>query len=204
MGLLFEDEAHPPAEPKPQSRKAVTGLFVATNLESWETDDPHYFADDIEVCGTLYRRLDLAYYVWLRIAMVKLYRMNHKGIIDPHVYEMARDAFEPIRDFALKTFGEDRVALAIKHGLAPDYVPPMPSKPSEPAFLYPKEGDFPYFREVSPEALIRMDAECEKLEAQGYTRAQLYQNRSRFAWPYGPDWGLVCFFYDNGITMCYK
>ena len=37
-------------------------LFAATNLAFWETDKPHYYARDVGIDGTCFRRLDPEYY----------------------------------------------------------------------------------------------------------------------------------------------
>ena len=38
-----------------------------------------------------------------------------------------------------------------------------------------------------------VDAIREKAQSLGWGEARLYQNRGRFAFPCGRDWGLVCF-----------
>jgi len=63
----------------------------------------------------------------------------------------------------------------------------------EPHF-YPA-GDDPalrFYQPVSPRAVEQVDAIRARAMALGWTEAQLYQNRSRFAFPYGQEYGLVC------------
>ena len=37
-------------------------LYVATDLESWETEKPQAWARDVTISGTVFRRLDADYF----------------------------------------------------------------------------------------------------------------------------------------------
>jgi hypothetical protein len=50
-----------------------------------------------------------------------------------------------------------------------------------------------FYQPVSPRAVEAVDAIREQAFALGWTEPMLYQNRSRFAFPCGQDYGLVCF-----------
>ncbi len=52
-----------------ESSKRETVRYAVTNLESWETDEPHHYARDVGIDGTCFRRLDPDYYAWLRHKM---------------------------------------------------------------------------------------------------------------------------------------
>ena len=54
-------------------------------------------------------------------------------------------------------------------------------------------GDFRFLQLVFRTALDKVHAIREAALAAGWTEASLYQNRGRFAFPCGNDWGLVCF-----------
>jgi len=51
---------------------AGISLLVATDLDSYPSPDLQVFADDVVISGRAYRRLDPAYYAWLRSRMVPL------------------------------------------------------------------------------------------------------------------------------------
>lgn len=51
----------------------------------------------------------------------------------------------------------------------------------------------PFDRKVTREAVRQVDAVREQALALGWTEAELYQTRGRFAFPCGPHYGLVCF-----------
>ncbi|OPZ82782.1 MAG: hypothetical protein BWY76_02602 [bacterium ADurb.Bin429] len=61
---------------------------------------------------------------------------------------------------------------------------------------YYPAGDDPalrFYQPVSPRAVEAVDAIRAQALALGWTEPMLYQNRGRFAFPYGQDFGLVCF-----------
>jgi len=61
---------------------------------------------------------------------------------------------------------------------------------------YYPAGDDPalrFYHPVAPSAVERVDAIREQALALGWTEAMLYQNRGRFAFPCGQEYGLVCF-----------
>lgn len=73
-------------------------------------------------------------------------------------------------------------------------VAPTPASQHEPAeHLFPLDGNWPSAVQVTPEALAQVDAVREKAVQLGWTEAGLYQNRGRHPFPYGQDYGLVCF-----------
>jgi hypothetical protein len=59
--------------------------------------------------------------------------------------------------------------------------------------LFPQDGDFPFTESVSTEAVAKVDAIRDQAERLGWNQASLYQNRGRHPFPYGQDYGLVCF-----------
>ncbi len=48
--------------PDSRSSQCETALYAATNLESWETDEPNHLARDVGIAGSCFRRLDPDYY----------------------------------------------------------------------------------------------------------------------------------------------
>lgn len=71
---------------------------------------------------------------------------------------------------------------------------PTPASQPEPAgHLFPKGGCWPSTLQVTHEAVAQVDAVRETTMQLGWTEAGLYQNRGRYPFPYGQDYGLVCF-----------
>ena len=60
-------------------------------------------------------------------------------------------------------------------------------------YLFPKDGNQPFTERVSPSAVAKVDAIRDRALALGWSERGLYQNRGQFRFPYGEDYGLVCF-----------
>jgi len=100
-----------------------TALYAATNLESWETDKPHYYARDIGIDGTCFRRLDPPYYAWLRYKMGLAKKAADSEHLSARTFEALRTRFNSIHAWAIERFGEDELLSAIQ-SLDPKAYPP--------------------------------------------------------------------------------
>ncbi|MCL6508163.1 MAG: hypothetical protein K6T59_14195, partial [Bryobacteraceae bacterium] len=90
--------------------------------------------------------------------------------------------------------------MASPQALSPRMTIPRPAKPIgrdlQPEleqYLFPKDGDQPFTEKVLPSAVVKVDAIREQALALGWSERSLYQNRGQFRFPYGEDYGLVCF-----------
>lgn len=91
---------------------------------------------------------------------------------------------------------QDNKAEIIQELLASEV--PMPAARSEPVeHLFPADGEWPFTLPVAPEAITKVDAIRDVAVELGWTEATLYQNRGRYPFPYGQDYGLVCFLSGN-------
>lgn len=59
--------------------------------------------------------------------------------------------------------------------------------------LFPNNGCWAFTHSVSKEALEAVEGISAAALELGWTSAELYQNRGRYAFPFGGDYGLVCF-----------
>jgi len=192
-----------------------TALYAATNLESWETDKPHYYARDVGIDGTCFRRLDPAYYAWLRYKMGLAKKAADSERLSAQAFEALRTRFNSIHAWAIERFGEDELLSAIQSLDPKAYPPPVletfgrddppppvqtkPEKkpPATPQYFFPKEGDWRFTRKVPPSAVAKVDAVRDQALSLGWSEVKLYQNRGRFRFPCGQDYGLVCFLDEN-------
>lgn len=178
-----------------------TALFVATNLETWEAKPPIKTGQDreCEACG--FRRLDPEYYAWLHARMTAAQKHYRAGRIPSRRYEELRARFNTVHTWAIERFGEQELLVAIKILDPTRYEPPNVKEEPEPVpptpHVYPIEGDWIVTQAVLPTAITKVNAIREEAMSQGWSEAQLYQNRGRLAFPYGQDYGLVCFLDDN-------
>ena len=178
-----------------------TALYVATNLETWEAKPPVRPDQDAicEPCG--FRRLDPEYYAWLRSRMELAQKRYEKGRLPARQYEELRARFNAVHAWAIERFGEQVLLEAMKSLDASRYSPPMVQESGEPSppppHVYPTDGDWRFTEPVSVEAVAKVDAIREQAMALGWSEAQLYQNRGRYSFPCGQDYGLVCFLHGN-------
>ena len=188
-----------------------TTLYAATNLESWKTDKPHYFARDVGIYGSCFRRLDPDYYAWLRHKMNVAKKAADSGRLPSQAFETLRSRFNVIHAWAMKNVGEKALLDAVRSLNLRSYPPPVldglvgnarhlsgravPNKSPllAPHYLFPKEGDWRFTRKVSAPAVAKVDAIRDQALSLGWSEAMLCQNRGRFRFPYGQEYGLVCF-----------
>ena len=105
-GLHDPAPANTSATPWPEhAESGPSELYVATDLESWETNRPEPDQDEIcERCG--YRRLDPTYYAWLRSMMVRARQAHTRAQLPEAEYELLRTRFNAIHAWAMARFGE--------------------------------------------------------------------------------------------------
>ena len=214
--------------------------FVATNLSVYRgEDDPGHTGHptDLTVDGLPYRRLDPAYYAWLRSRMEKAKKAHQAGKLDAPSFAALRDKFNAIHDEAVRLFGESTLLHAVR-SLDPKTYPaptrcseeeeasripgngqeerpggkgeqtniqaaaaqpsPRPKKippDLDPAFHFPEADDtaLPFSQTVRTSALAKVRAIESLALTAGWTLPELYQNRGRFRFPYGGDYGIACF-----------
>jgi len=182
-------------------------LYVATDLDTWETSSPEPDQDQIcERCG--YRRLDPTYYAWLRRRMEVAKQARERGRLAAAQYQDLRGRFNAVHFWATVHLGE-AVLLAAVRALDPKaYQPPQveewqPESQPEPArstrHLFPADGDWHFTENVSPEAVAQVDAIRDQALSLGWTEATLYQNRGHLCFPTGDTYGLVCFLHGGSV-----
>jgi len=184
-------------------------LFVATDLERFETTDPDAYAADVAISGRCYRRLDPPYYAWLRRSMALAKKALDAGRLAATVFETLRAKFNEIHAWAVARFGEAALLAAAKAFDPKTYVPPraddddiagsrVPVAPSGPTgFHFPARGAWPCTEPVAADAIAKIDAIRENALALGWSEAALYQNRGHLRFPVGDEYGLVCFLGDD-------
>jgi hypothetical protein len=182
-------------------------LFVATDLDRFESSDPDVYAAEVTISGRCYRRLDPPYYAWLRRQMASAKKALDAGRLPATVFDALRAAFNAIHAWAVKHLGEAALFAAAKSFDPKAYVPPRtddddlagarcvsPRDPVGPApFLFPSRGAWPFTEPVAQDAVAKVDAVRDQALVLGWSEAGLYQNRGHLRFPYGQEYGLVCF-----------
>jgi len=178
----------------PQVAPALTVLYVAQDFTSWECDRPDCFASDLTLNSVPFRVLDPDYYAWLRHRMTRAKEAHLVGKMPQPLFEDMRVAFNAIHEFAMAHLPERDLLRAVERMRPKYYDPPKPF--SRPGRRVEVEGA-PRGKSVSALAVAQVDAIREAAMAVGWSRADLYNTTGRFAFPYGGDYGLVCFLNDS-------
>jgi hypothetical protein len=172
-------------------------MYVSTSLEQWITNEPAIFARDVQIDDTAYRRLDPEYYAWLRSKMTIAKSAVTAGKLSASQFDDLRTRFNAMQDWATITFGEPRLIEAIRTLDARTYAPPVaePWREHRPwPVTSPSGNDNAFFTHpVLDHALRCVDAIRDRALALGWTHEALYQTRGRLRFPFGGDYGLVCF-----------
>ena len=186
---------------------AGADLFVATDLTSFESPDPQVFADDVVVSGRAQRRLDPAYYTWIRSRMVVAKREADAGRLATASFAVLRERFEVLHAFAVARFGEDALRTAVSALDAKRYEPPRADPDELPRPRWSRSRtptargcghvfagrDFPLTEPVPFKALLRVDTIRAIALGRDWTEAGLFQNQGHLRFPCGDEWGLLCF-----------
>ena len=199
--------------PANQSLEPDYALYAATNLESWETDIPHGYARDVRIDGVCFRRLDPDYYTWLRYKMDLAKKAVDSGRITPEAFDELRARLNVIHFWAIDHFGEEALRHAVQTLDPKSYAPPqiksadgLPTKAPHPPkgsaqavtrYLFPPDGHWNFTQRVRPSAVTKVDAIRNLALSLGWSEARLYQNRGRYSFPCGQEYGLVCFLHGH-------
>ena len=97
-----------------ESSRPKTALYAATNLDAWETDEPHHYARDVGIAGTCFRRLDPDYYAWLRRKMDLAKKAADSGRITAQAFDVLRTRFNVIHAWAMEHLGEDALRVVVQ------------------------------------------------------------------------------------------
>lgn len=200
--------------PRTGKADSTPAIYVATTLESWETDKPYQFVRDVRICGICYRRLDPEYYAWLRHKMECARKAAQSGRLPALAFDELRTRFNEIHAWAMKHLGEESLLAAVKSLEPKEYDPPAnrslfqddedssfalrnKPEPAAPSYMFPKDGDWPNHHPVPASAVAKVDAVRDQALSLGWSEDRLYRNRGRFRFPCGEDYGLVCFLEEN-------
>lgn len=211
-----------PSEPaKPSSENPGSEsptLYVSTNLQYRFLSDTKNLARDLMLNDVVYRRLDLQFYCWLRYKMSRLAQAYQRGELPEDRYISVLTPFMVVKAQALADYGDSEIQKAWK-ALLPKidrYRPPSrkafedagavdrqrawTSQSNETAasafrFDWPESShpDLPFRVAVTETALKKVRAKEKEAFAKGWSADDLYQNRGALAFPYGKEYGLICF-----------
>ena len=144
----------------------------------------------VSYCGKTFRRLEPEYFAWLHRQM-EVARANQEGMPPDATWYLLQIQFDAIEAQALQDFGKDALDLVVR-SMDQRFLEPIPPRDAS-NWTYPAEGNW-YFRQpVSRQALANVQAVRDYACAMEWSEARLWQNRGRFPFPVGSDYGLVCY-----------
>lgn len=109
-------------QPYPEIMPDYRFLWVATDLTSFEDNDPRY---GYEVGrNPVYRMLDAPYYAWLRHQMENAKKAYDNGALSDDEYAILKDRFNVIHEWAVVHIGEEALRKAIRTTNIKRYAPP--------------------------------------------------------------------------------
>ncbi|MCB2141499.1 hypothetical protein KQH29_01005 [bacterium] len=165
--------------------------FASTSLDLRQTDKPDDFPQDIFIEDVCYRKIDPPFFAWLRHRMETAKRSFESARLPKAKWDELRGRFNRLQEWAIEHYGKEVLQAAIREFVPASYSPPT-NRRREP-FLFPKTGDWRFTEPVTPDAIRKVNAIREAAHAKGWSDERLYQNRGRFRFPLGQDYGLVCF-----------
>ena len=185
----------------------LPALFVAPDLTHFDSLYGEVYADDVTIDGRVYRRLDAPYYAWLRHKMELARKAVAAGRLPQATFDAMRARFNAVHEAAVARLGGPALAAVVKTFDPRRYDPPYPdddllgtaarTPPRPPRgpviFTHPPTGDWPFTEVVAACAVAKVAAIRDEALALGWTEDALFRNRGTLRFPYGGEYGLVCF-----------
>ena len=168
-------------------------IWVSTDLKVWRPRDPSFIARDCQVDDWCFRRLDPAYFAWLKLRMHAVKAAADSGRVPAEAFDELRQRFNEMQRVAVAMFGEPALVDAVRTISAESYRPPLPDECESP------KPSAPIVPRSNPEAerLARarelVDAIRDQALAMGWTMESLYFSDGYERRPIGPRYGLVCY-----------
>jgi len=169
----------------------TTLYFASTSLDLRQTDKPDDYPQDIYIKCICYRKVAPPYFAWLRSRMETAKRAFESGRLSKDKWDELRGRFNRLQQWALEHYDKETLQAAIREFDPASYAPPVNRQPKP--FFFPKTGDWKFSEPVAPHAVAKVNAIRGSAEGRGWSDERLYQNRGRFVFPLGQDYGLVCF-----------
>jgi len=181
-----------------------SAVFVSTGLDIREIQAASYRTQDIEIEGALFRRLTPEYFAWLHSRMVTVQAAHKAGKLLGEGWNTLRQRFNALQELAIREFGKESLLEVLRSFSPKSYSPPVlrpiPKRQSSDIpgkdWMYPGDSTLKFTYPVTAHALSRIDAIRDEAIVKKWSEARLYQNQGRYQFPYGGDYGVVC--YVNG------
>lgn len=98
-------------------------MYVATNLDFWETDTPHWYAKEVIVNGVKYHLLDPKLYAWFRHKMTRVFKAADAGHIEVRAFENLLHRYAVFENRAHSILNIEKLLDAVKCFNPKEYSP---------------------------------------------------------------------------------
>lgn len=175
----------------PADCNETEALWVSTDLKTWQPSDPSFIGPDCALNDRWYRRLDPAYFAWLRHRMLLVKAAADNGRVDGEAFHEARQRFNVIQDRAIAMFGEPALLEGVRTLDADLYRPPMPDQFEKMKLAEPVLASSRAKRERIARARGLVDEVRDQALALGWSMDRLYfWDEAR---PWDAKSGLICY-----------
>jgi len=199
--------ANIPVIHKASPPELIDEIFVSTKLAVLTPYGIPKEQQDHWQDGIAYRRLDPRYFLWLRGRMLKARGAFKASKIPVKTWELMRGLFNPIQEWAIAHFGSEAIKAEEASFDPEDYSPPIDDGHASnvldveaPQWLYPMHGRWSFRQKVTDANVAKVFAIREEAKSMGWSESALFQNQSRYSFPYGAEYGLVCFLGFGEVT----
>ena len=171
-------------------------LFVASNLSVVIAQQEKNALSERSIDGLVHRTLDPTYYAWLRSKVEAAAKATDARQMSADSYDRLLGKFDGIHRWATHAFGREALRSAMESLDVNRYRAPSDKSLSDceaSVHRFPDQGSWTCSHPVAPKVIGLVDTIAQEAFALGWTKRGLYQNRSNLKFPYGKDWGLVCF-----------
>ena len=107
----------PPQPPQP-------AIYVSTGLDIHEIEDARDWPEDMEIDGTLCRRLSPEYFAWLRSRMVTAQTAHKAGKLPEDAWNTLRQRFNAMQELSIREFGKEHLQEVLQSFSPKNYRPP--------------------------------------------------------------------------------
>ena len=102
----------------------MKSLYVATNMECFEYDNPELLGTDFYINGQVHRKLDPDYLIWLSSRFDIAFKHADKGKLSFEALSLISDRLTRIEEAAKQLFNVEEIKKAKKKSRAFRYNPP--------------------------------------------------------------------------------
>jgi hypothetical protein len=172
-------------------------IWVSTDLKMWRPSDPSFIARDCQIDDRCYRRLDPAYFAWLKLRMHAVKAAADAGRVPMQAFDELRQRFNQMQSLGVAMFGESALLDAVRAIDPEAYRPPLPDEYESPKQTVPISARPNPEAERLARARELVGAIRDQALALGWKMESLYFSDDYERRPFAARYGLVCYIHSQ-------